>query len=112
MKLGHTLSKLTLCVGLCSSATGFGRGGETGTLDKEPDAPELNTLIEVNQAPRAWLPYYLGYDHFRRLRARLSLRPLALIPGWDKKRAWRYEDRYFFEDGEFEILPLMSDPIR
>ena len=112
MKLGHTLSKLTLCVGLGSAATGFGRGGETGTLDRTPDEPELNTLIEVNRGPRGWSPYYLGQDHFRRLRARLSLQPLAPIPGWDKKRAWRYEDRYFSEDGDFEILPLMSDPIR
>lgn len=104
MKLGHTLSKLTLCVGLCSAVTGYGRGGETGTLDKAPADPELGT--------RNWVPYYLGHDHFRRLRARLSLQPLAPIPGWDKKRAWRYEDRYFSEDGEFEILPLLSDPIR
>jgi hypothetical protein len=105
MKLGHTLTKLTLCVGLCSAVTGYGRGGETGTLDKEPDSPEL-------MGTRNWVPYYLGQDHFRRLRARLSLQPLAPIPGWDKKRAWRYEDRYFSEDGDFEILPLLSDPIR
>jgi hypothetical protein len=103
MRFGHTLSKLTLCVGLCSAVTGYGRGGETGTLDKEPDAPDTG---------RSWSPYYLGTDHFRRLRARLSLQPLAPIPGWDKKRAWRYEDRYFSEDGDFEILPLMTEPIR
>ena len=113
MKLGHTLTKLTLGVGLCSAATGFGRGGETGTLDRTPDSPELTTLIEVSRAPtRNWSPYYLGQDHFRRLRARLSYQPVAPIPGWDKKRAWRYEDRYFSEDGDFEILPLLSEPIR
>jgi hypothetical protein len=113
MRFGHTLSKLTLCVGLCSAVTGYGRGGETGTLDKEPDAPDAGTMIETSRGPgRSWSHYYLGYDHFRRLRARLSLQPLAPIPGWDKKRAWRYEDRYFSEDGDFEILPLMTEPIR
>lgn len=113
MKLRHTLHALTVCVSLLPAAPGHGRGGETGTLDEIPESAVTTNAVAVIRSPsKNRSPYYLAHDHFRRLRARLSVQPLAPIPGWDAHRAWRFQDRYFTEDGVFEIHPLLRDTIR
>lgn len=107
MKLRHALRALIVCIGIQTTAHGYARGGETGTLDQGPPDPYGTTIIEINRAPtKSWAPYYMPKDYFRRLRARLSYQPIAPIPGWDAYRAYRHKDRYFTEDGTFEILPL------
>jgi hypothetical protein len=113
MKLRHTLHALAVCISLLSATPGHGRGGETGTLDELPEWVVASNFKEVNRGPsKNWSPYYLPQEHFRRLRARLSVQPMAPIPGWDAHQAFRLQDRYFSEDGYFEILPLLRDSIR
>lgn len=111
MKLRHALRALILLVSLVSTSQVYSRGGETGTLDKDPEAAAAaTTVIDLNRQPtKSWAPYYLHHDFFRRLRARLSFQPIAPIPGWDSQHAWKYKDRYFTEDGDYEILPWISE---
>jgi len=110
MKLCSTFHALAVVVSLLATAQGYSRGGETGTLH-EAEKP-IGTSIEVSRVPvKNWEPYYLDSDHFRRLRARLSMYPMAPIPGWDA-RAWRHQDRYFTEDGIYEILPIVRETFR
>jgi hypothetical protein len=101
-------------ISLLSAASGYGRGGETGTLDELPDSTSpAPATVDVNRAPaKSWSPYYIPHDHFRRLRARLNWQPLAPIPGWDSHRARKFQDRYFTEDGSFEILPLFRESVQ
>jgi hypothetical protein len=111
MKLRCTFHALALVVSLLPAAQGFSRGGETGTLD-EAEGPARAALV-VNRKPvYSWSPFYLSYDRFRRLRARLNVQPVAPIPGWSEHRARRLQDRYFTDDNVYEILPLVTEPVR
>jgi hypothetical protein len=103
MNLRRTLTALALVVSLLPAASAYGRGGETGTLLVVPGSRPI---------PLQRVPYYLSQDHFRRLRVRLSHQPLAPIPGWESKQAWRFNDRYFTEDGIHEILPRGNESRR
>ncbi len=107
----NALRALIVCCGIQTTAYGYARGGETGTLDQEPESdPVATAILDLNRAPtKNWSPYFMHRDHFRRLRARLSYQPIAPIPGWDSYRAYRYRDRYFTEDGAYEILPFFDD---
>ncbi|HYX37808.1 MAG TPA: hypothetical protein VE954_32295 [Oligoflexus sp.] len=110
MKLRHIFHALALA-SLFPAAQGFSRGGETGTLDELEAA--TRTIAEIKRNPgKSWSPHYLSQDHFRRLRSRLSVQTMAPIPGWDERRAWRLQNRYFTEDNVYEILPLVNEPIR
>lgn len=111
MKLRHTFYALALTASLLSAAEGFSRGGETGTLD-EAEGLFITPRDTGRMPSHRWSPFYLSWDHFRRLRARLNMQPLAPIPSWDSKRAWRHHDRYFTEDGDYEIFPVVTEPVR
>ena len=106
MNLRHASRTLALSVLFLSATASYGRGGETGTLD-EKDAPVVTSTEDIYwPTSKKWSPYYLQWDQFRRLRARLGGRnPFAPIPGWETRRAYRWNDRLFSDDGMFELLP-------
>jgi hypothetical protein len=114
MNMRRALRSSIVGISLLSAATGYSRGGETGTLDETPDnVSPAPATVEVNRTPtKSWSPYYIPQDHFRRLRARLHWQPLAPIPGWNSHRAWKFQDRYFTEDGVYEILPLFRESMQ
>src|SRR5690349_1847302 len=97
---------LALSALILSATAAFGRGGETGTLD-EKDAPVVASTEDIYWPTTAkWTPYYLQWDQFRRLRARLGgHNPFAPIPGWESRRAYRWNERLFSEDGVYEVMP-------
>lgn len=103
MKLRLTLALMAIFV----SAPALSRGGETGTLDCGDDdgSPDPSAPILGGH----WSPRYLPMDQFRRLRARLAIEASAPVPGWESQNARRYRDRYFTQDGIYELLPLEED---
>lgn len=112
MRLLHLSSSLAL-IGLClvPSQPGLARGGETGTLDVLPityDSDPVYGPIRSYRGDGHWPRHYLEHDHYRRLRARLSIQPVTPIPGWESQRAIRWNNLFLTEDGHFELYPKDS----
>ncbi len=109
MRLFHLFSSLMLIgLGLVPSLPSLAGGGETGTLDLLPttfDSDPVYGPIRSYPGEGRWPRHYMEQDHYRRLRARLSIQAVTPIPGWDSQRAIRWKDLIITEDGHFELYP-------